>query len=136
MTDNSLPQPNYEKYTGLRALEFLRVSRPEQEEMYGWPRQHAEVKKKLIDPLGLKVIDTIKDSYTGLEFQERNSLDEALRRAPEYDLLIMDMLDRLGRRGLEREIYILQLRQAGVRVISADPEDHSDDESTWGEIIR
>ncbi len=46
------------------------------------------------------------------------------------------MLDRLGRKGLEREIYMLELKQAGVRVLSADPEDHRDDESSWGELIR
>ncbi|GCF07817.1 recombinase family protein [Dictyobacter arantiisoli] len=31
---------------------------------------------------------------------------------------------------------MLQLKEAGIRVVSADPEDHSDDESSWGELIR
>src|SRR5215469_12956962 len=31
---------------------------------------------------------------------------------------------------------LLQLRQAGVRVLSTDPDDHADDESSWGELIR
>ena len=137
MTASSVPQGN-EKYRGLRALEFLRVSSAEQEKMYGWPRQQAEIKKKLIDPLDLRVVDTIKDSYTGLEFQTRQALDNALYRAKKgmYDILILDMLDRLGRKGLEREIYMLELKQAGVRIVSADPEDHSDDKSSWGELIR
>ncbi|GCF07816.1 recombinase family protein [Dictyobacter arantiisoli] len=93
-----------EKYRGLRALEFLRVSSVEQEKMYGWPRQHAEIQKKLIDPLSLRIVDTLRDSYTGLEFQEREALHVVLDKAKkgEYDILIMDMLDRLGRKGLER----------------------------------
>ncbi|HLI87672.1 MAG TPA: recombinase family protein [Ktedonobacteraceae bacterium] len=138
MMNNGLPHPDYEKYKGLRALEFLRVSTPEQEKMFGWPRQHAEITKKLIDPLNLRVIHTIKDSYTGLEFEMRDALDEALDMAKKrkYDILILDMLDRLGRKGIEREIYLMELKQEGVRVVSADPDDHSDDDSSWGEIIR
>ncbi len=127
-----------EQYRGKRALEFLRVSTPEQMKSFGWPRQHAAIQEKLIDPLDLRVVDTIKDSYTGLDFQIHAALDEALIKAKkrEYDLLLVDMLDRLGRKGLEREIYMLELKQAGVRVLSTNPEDHSDDESSWGELIR
>src|SRR5258708_4781407 len=128
----------YEKYRGLRALEFLRVSTPLQEKMYGWPRQGQAVREKLVDPLDLDVVHVIRDSYTGLEFKEREALDLALAMAKkgEYDLLVMDMLERLGRKGLEREIYLMQLRQTGVRVLTTDPDDHADDESLWGESIR
>ena len=138
MMHNSLPHPDYEKYRGMRGLEFLRVSSAEQVKMYGWPRQHATSQAVIIGPLDIKVKFTIKDSYTGLDFQAHEALDEALDKAKKglYDVFIVDTLDRLGRKGLEREIYILELRQAGVRVLSADPEDHSDDESSWGELIR
>jgi hypothetical protein len=138
MINDGYEKSRYEKYRGVRALEFLRVSTEEQKKNFGWPRQHQTNKERLIDPLELRVIGQIKDSYTGLDFQMHEALDEALRRAKngEYDILIMDMLDRLGRKGLEREIYLLELKQAGVRAVSADPEDHSDDDSSWGEIIR
>ena len=138
MSDQKDPVPGYEKYRGLRALEFLRVSTPEQEKHFGWPRQHAELAKKMITPLDLRMVGTVKDSYTGLEFEMHDALEEILRRAKDgdFDILIMDMLDRLGRKGLEREIYMLELKQTGVRVVSADPNDHSDDDSLWGEVIR
>src|SRR2546423_1358308 len=128
----------YEQYRGLLALEFLRVSTPLQEQMYGFARQHQAVQGDLTDPLELEVIQTVRDSYTGLEFQMHEALDLILRLAKQkkYKVLIMDTLERLGRKGIEREVYLMELRQAGVHVLTTNPDDHSDDESSWGEIIR
>ncbi len=55
----------------------------------------------------------------------------------EFDVFVMEVLDRgLGRKGLAREIYRMQLRELGVRVLTTDPNDHADDDSLIGEMIR
>ncbi len=134
-------QPQNGDYKGLRALLLLRVSTPEQEEKYGWPSQERSIREKLIEALGLRLDEEkhiIRDTYTGLEFRERPVLNRILKMAErrEFDVLCMDVLDRLGRRGLERELYRMQLREQGVRILTTDPDDHSDDDSLIGEMIR
>ncbi len=120
---------------------LLRVSTPEQEKGFGWPAQESEIRKKLLEPLGLRLDEDkhiIRDTYTGLEFRERPALDRILKMAQrqEFDLLVTDVLDRLGRKGLAREIYRMQLRELGIRVLTTDPNEHSDDDSLIGEMVR
>jgi site-specific DNA recombinase len=136
-----LPMENTNKppdYNGKRALMLLRVSTAIQEEMYGWPSQERSVREKLLEPLSLRLVKTIKDTYTGLEFRERKALEEILRMAQgkEFDVLVMDVLDRLGRKGLLREIYRMQLREFGIHVLTTDPNDHADDDTLMGEMTR
>jgi len=121
-------------YRAKRALILLRVSTPIQEEMYGWPAQEKEIREKLIGPLNLKLDEDrhiIKDTYTGLESRERPALDCILEMAKrhEFDILCMDVLDRLGRKGLAREIYRMQLRELDVRILTTDPQEHADDDT-------
>ena len=128
-------------YRGQRALMLLRVSTPEQEKGFGWPAQEREIRRKLVEPLGLKLDELrhiIRDTYTGLEFRERPALDQILvmARRHEFDILITDVLDRLGRKGLARELYRMQLRELGVRILTTDPDDHADDDSLVGEMVR
>ena len=136
MNDDAKPD-----YRGKRALMFLRVSSPRQEERYGLPAQEKEVREKLIKPLGL-VLDEekniIRDTHTGLEFRQHDALNAILAMAKrrEFDVVVMDVLDRLGRRGLERELYRMQLREYGVRILTTDPNDHADDDSLVGEMVR
>ncbi len=127
-----------QSYRNMRALMLLRVSTPRQEEGYGWPSQEKECREKLIEPLGLKLVDTIRDTYSGLEFRERPVLDQILERAKrdEFDVVVMDVLDRLGRKGLEREIWRMQLRTTGVKMLTTKLDEHADDDSSWGELIR
>jgi len=136
--DNDTGKPDYR---GMRALMLLRVSTPAQEEQYGWPSQEKEIREKLIVPLGLKLDEArhiIRDTYTGLEFKERPALTRILEIAKrgEVDVLCMDALDRLGREGIAREIYRAQLREQGVRTLTTKPEEHADDDSSIGELIR
>jgi len=127
-----------QNYRNMRALMLLRVSTPKQEEGYGWPSQEKECREKLIEPLGLKLVDTIRDTYSGLEFRERPVLDQILEKAKrnEFDIVVMDVLDRLGRKGLEREIWRMQLRATGVKMLTTKLDEHADDDSSWGELIR
>ncbi len=129
-------------YRGERGLILLRVSTEEQEKHYGFPSQLREVMEKVVKPRGIRIADTKKyikyDTYTGMEFREREILDEILRMAKnkEFDVLIMDVLDRLGRVGLPREIYRAELRMNGVRTLTTKPEEHADDDSLMGQMIR
>ncbi len=141
MTNGQIRDNENRNYRGMRALILLRVSTPEQEKGFGWQSQEREIREKLIEPLGLRVDNErhiIRDTYTGLEFKERAALDRILEIAGrgEIDIVATDVLDRLGRRGLAREIYRMQLREKGVRILTTSPEDHADDDSLTGELIR
>lgn len=128
----------YEEYKGMRVLLMTRVSTPKQEEGYGHPAQEQACREKLIEPLGLKVVRIIRDTYSGLEFEERKALDEILQSAryKEFDLLVVDVLDRLGRKGLERELWRMRLRATGARILTTEPADHADDDTLTGELVR
>src|SRR5438445_775819 len=120
---NTMADNQNRDYRDKRALMLLRVSTPSQEEMYGWHSQEKEIRQKLIGPLGLKLDEerhVIRDTYTGLEFRERPALTRILEIAErgEIDVLVMDVLDRLGRKGLPREIFRMQLREKRVRILT------------------
>jgi site-specific DNA recombinase len=129
-------------YRGLRALLLTRVSTAEQEKKYSHAAQERQVREKLIEPLGLRLDEEhhiIHDTYTGLEYRYRKALDTILTLAEqgEFDVLCMDVLDRgLGRKALAREIFRMQLRELGVRILTTEPSDHADDDSLEGQIIR
>jgi DNA invertase Pin-like site-specific DNA recombinase len=128
----------YEQYRGMRALLLTRVSTPLQEEGYGHPSQEQEARKHLIDPLDLDVVDIIRITYSGLDFLDDEEAEEIIRRAKhqEFELLVMDVLDRLGRKGLERELWRMRLRSTGARILTTDPADHADDDTLTGELVR
>lgn len=138
MENKYQPNPDYEKYRGLRALLLTRVSTPGQSH----EAQERVIREKLIEPLGL-VLDeeyhVIHDTYTGLEYRYRAALDEILRMAErhEFDLLCLDVLDRgLGRKGVSREVFRGQLRELGIHILTTEPSDHSDDDSLEGQLMR
>ncbi len=130
-------------YRGKRALILTRVSTAKQEEKYSHAAQERQVREKLIVPLGLCIVDEkkhiIHDTYSGLEYRYRKALEDILEMAErgEFDVLCMDVLDRgLGRKALARELYRMQLKELGVRVLTTDPNDYADDDSLVGQIIR
>ena len=132
----------YEKYRGMRALLLTRVSTAPQDEMYGHSWQESQVRKLLIEPLGLQLDEEkhiIRDTYSGLEYRYRKALDEILIMAQnhEFEILVMEVLDRgLGRKALEREIFRMQLRELDIHILTTDPEDHADDDSFSGQLMR
>ncbi len=129
-------------YFGKRAVILTRVSTPKQEEMYGHTWQEMQIRNLLIEPLGLQLDEErhiIRDTYSGLEYRYREALARILEMAErgEFDLLVMEVLDRgLGRKALAREIFRMQLRELGIRVLTTDPNDHADDDSLVGQVIR
>lgn len=138
MMNNSLPNPDYEKYRGLRALLLTRVSTSGQSH----EAQERVIREKLIEPLGLILNEekhVIHDTYTGLEYRYRAALDNILRMAErrEFDVLCLDVLDRgLGRKGVSREVFRGQLRELGIHILSTEPSDHADDDSLEGQLMR
>ena len=138
MINNRLPNPDYEKYQGLRALLLTRVSTSGQSH----EAQERVIREKLIEPLGLLLDEekhVIHDTYTGLEYRYRAALDEILRMAErrEFDLLCLDVLDRgLGRKGVSREVFRGQLRELGIHILTTESSDHSDDDSLEGQLMR
>lgn len=79
------------------------------------------------------------DTYSGLEYRYRKALDDILEIAErgEFDVLCMDVLDRgLGRKALARELFRMQLRELGVRILTTQDSDHADDDSLEGQIMR
>jgi DNA invertase Pin-like site-specific DNA recombinase len=134
--------PDPSEYMGLRALLLTRVSTPTQEEMYGHTWQEMQIREKLIEPLGLRLDEErhiIRDTYSGLDYRYREALDTILDMAQrqEFDVLCMEVLDRgLGRKALAREIYRMQLKELGIRILTTDPSDHADDDSLEGLVMR
>ncbi len=138
-------QDNTDKpdYRGMRALLLTRVSTEEQAKKYSHDAQERTVREKLIEPLGLRIVDEerhiIHDTYTGLEYRYRQALEDILDMAEgnEFDVLCMEVLDRgLGRKALAREMFRMQLRELGVRILTTQESDHADDDSLEGQIIR
>lgn len=129
-------------YRGKRGVILLRVSTEEQEKKYGFPSQLRSIREKIVEPRGIRILDPNKhikyDTYTGMEFREREVLTEILEMAKrrEFDVLVMDVLDRLGRVGLQREIYRAELLMNGVRILTTKAEEHADDDSLMGQMIR
>ena len=136
------PSGDSNPYFGKRAILLTRVSTPKQIEMYGHAWQEMQIRKLLIEPLGLLLDEErhiIRDTYSGLEYRYREALDTILTMAErgEFDVLCMDVLDRgLGRKALAREIFRMQLRELGIRILTTEPSDHADDDSLEGLIMR
>jgi hypothetical protein len=131
------------EYRGKRAVVLTRVSTAKQEEKYSHAAQERQVQEKLIAPLGLRIVDEkkhiIHDTYSGLEYRYRKALADILEMGErgEFDLLCMDVLDRgLGRRALARELFRMQLRELGIRILTTQESDHADDDSLEGQIMR
>lgn len=127
-------------YKGKRAALYLRVSTADQEKMYGLQYQERDC-FKFVEALGMRLNSDrhiVKDAYTGTEYFERPELMKLIEMAKrrEFDAIIMWKLDRFGRKGLQREIIREQLKYYGVTTITLDPNEHADDDSPIGELIR
>lgn len=131
-------QQLYGKYRGTRALLLTRVSTGSQSHN----AQERVIRELLIEPLALQLDEerhVVHDTYTGLEYRYRAALDDILRMAErqEFDVLCIDVLDRgLGRKAVSREVFRGQLRELGIHILSTERDDHSDDDSLEGQVIR
>jgi site-specific DNA recombinase len=137
MTNNSLP-PEYENYRGMRGLLLTRKSSQSQSH----EAQEREIREVLVRPLDILLDEDrhVKHStYTGLDFSYYELLEEILMMAKrkEFKLLLVGDRDRgLGRKAIEREVYIARLHEYGVHILSTNPNDNLDDESSMGVAMR
>ncbi len=124
-------------YEGKQGALYLRVSDKKQEKMYGFVYQERQ-SRALADQLGITIKFVIKDAYTGMEFRERPELTTLRNMAKrrEFEVVLMWKLDRLGRKGIQREIVREELKYHGVTILTTDPDEHADDDSPLGEVIR
>src|SRR2546421_1621484 len=134
---------NRPDYQGMRGLLLTRVSTEEQAKKYSHDAQERKIRQLLIEPLDIRIMDEerhiVHDTYTGLEYRYRQALEDILEMAErgEFDVLCMDVLDRgLGRKALAREMFRMQLREFGVRILTTQESDHADDDSLEGQIMR
>ncbi len=137
MTQNFIsPRPEYEKYRGLRGLMLTRVSTGSQSHA----AQERVMREGIIEPLEIVVDDrVVHDTYTGLDYRYRKALDDIIRRAErkEFEVLCVEAIDRgLGRGAIGREVFLGQLWELDIHVISTDPNDHVDDRTPEGMTIR
>src|SRR6266699_2848573 len=124
-----------------RAALYIRVSTKKQEEE-GYSIE-AQKKQLLAACLAENyLLDTeehiFEEVHTGIEYRERPVLS-AMRQAVyrhEFDVLLVYSLDRLARNRTHQAIIIEDLRYYGVTVQSLNKDDHADDDSIVGEIIR
>ncbi len=128
------------KYAGKRAAKYRRLSDEKQEE--GWSLEFQNEKiQEAIELEGCIFDDkkhSWKDTHTGMEILERPGLN-ALRVAAkhgEFDILFLYKLDRFSRVGWQQEMIREELRRYGVTIVTLKKDEHADDNSPLGALIR
>src|SRR5437588_8700843 len=72
------------------------------------------------------------------QWRERKGLQQTLEVAKLrlVDVVIFYRLDRMARDYIDQIVIQEQLRAYGVKVITLDPDEHADDDSPTGQIVR
>jgi site-specific DNA recombinase len=109
------------------AVAYCRVSDAGAEDAYGMDAQEAEC-RAYADAHGWQVLAAHREFHTGTELFERPAMTkvrEAMRRR-EFDVLLVDRLDRLSRDVDHRGFIRTEAKYAGVTIVSArEPIDDS-----------
>src|SRR5712692_4711510 len=133
--------PEMLKYKGQNAVIITRVSTLDQNKRYGHKYQE-RLTRAFLRLHGVNVLDVCSDSYTGMDFQDRKELQQLRKRAAsmaaegQLHLIAMWKLDRLGRKGIQREIVRAEFKSSGLGVVSTFKDEHADDDTTLGELVR
>ncbi len=140
MVSSKKPTAQQPSYEGKNAAIYIRVSTDKQEEGYSKEFQEEQAIAWIKDQMC--VFDRDKhiwsDTHTGMEIFERPGLT-ALRHAAkrgEIDVVVMYKLDRFSRIGWQQEMVREELKQHGVTVVTIKKDEHSDDDSPLGAVIR
>ncbi len=123
----------------VRAAGYTRRSDPRQEKNFSLEMQKSKIIAYCKENAAALTEDHLfLDKYTGRVWRERKGLQALLdaARRREFDILIVYKLDRLSRDHIDQIVIIEQLKYYGVTVMSLDPEEHADDDSLSGQIIR
>jgi len=140
MTTNSITSNEARDYTGKRAALYLRVSTEDQRKNYSFQYQERDC-CALVQQYSM-ILNAerhiVKDAYTGMEWRERPELTRLLEMAKrgEFDVLVMWKLDRFARKGIHQSIIREELKYYNVTILTIDPDEHADDDSALGDVIR
>ncbi len=123
----------------LRAAGYLRRSDPRKEANFSLGMQKDKIREYCETNNILLSDDFIFfDKYTGMEWRSRKGMQQTLEvaRLRLVDIVVFYRLDRMARDYIDQIVIQEQLRAYGVKVVTLDPEEHADDESPTGQIVR
>jgi site-specific DNA recombinase len=136
---NNAPYQPTGKYIGKRAAKYKRLSDEGQEEGYSLEFQEEKISEAIaLEGCTFDEKHSWKDTHTGMEIFERPGLN-ALRAAAkrrEFDVLFLYKLDRFSRVDWQQEMVRQELKQYGVTTVTLKKDEHADDDSTLGRVIR
>lgn len=128
------------RYVGKRAAKYRRLSGKSQED--GWSMEFQNEKTgDAIDLEGCTFDEkhNYAETHTAmdgiLERPELTKLRAAAKRG-EFDVLFMYKLDRFSRVGWQQEMVREELRRYGVTIVTLKKDEHADDDSPLGALIR
>jgi site-specific DNA recombinase len=123
----------------IRGAAYIRISDMKQEKNYSIAFQREKILTYFREQ-GIQIREDhiFIDTYTGKVWRQRKDLQKCLAAAKrhEFDVLGLYKLDRLSREPDDQIILREQFQYYGVKIVTLDPEEHSDDDSLAGEIVR
>ncbi len=123
----------------LRAAAYLRRSDPRREANFSLGMQKDKISEYCIENnIVLSEEFIFFDKFTGMEWRQRKGMQQTLEVAKLklVDVVVFYRLDRMARDYIDQIVIQEQLRAYGVRVITLDPDEHADDDSPSGQIVR
>ncbi len=122
-----------------RAAFYGRVSDEKQEKMYSPAFQKGKCLAFMREKnFAHKTEHEYFDTYTGRDWRHRKELQKLIEAAKkhEFDIVVMYRLDRFSRDLTGQIVVRDQLKFYGVTIVTLDPDEHADDDSPLGEVIR
>ncbi len=143
MSTSTLPIDEWEflmpKDKVIRAAAYLRRSDPRKEANFSLGMQKDKI-TEYCQANGIVLIEDyiFFDKYTGMEWRQRKGMQQTLEvaRIRAVDVVVFYRLDRMARDYIDQIVIQEQLKAYGVKIITLDPEEHADDDSPTGQIVR
>ncbi len=123
----------------IRGAAYIRISDEKQEKNYSIAFQREKIAAYFRERgIILKEEHIFIETYTGKVWRQRKVLQNSLAAAKrhEFDVLAMYKLDRLSREPDDQIILREQFNYYRVKIVTLDPNEHADDNSLAGEIVR
>ena len=123
----------------IRGAAYIRISDEKQEKNYSVAFQREKILTFFREQgIQIRPDHIFIDTYTGKVWRQRKDLQRCLACAKrhEFDVLGMYKLDRLSREPDDQIILREQFQYYGVKIVTLDPDEHADDDSLAGEIVR
>jgi site-specific DNA recombinase len=122
-----------------RCAIYRRISDEDQKKGYSLQEQETLTREAIAKNGGvLKEAHIFTDVYTGTYWRERPGLQAMLAcaRRHEFDFLYMTELDRFARDVIAQEFVREELKYYGVTTITLIKDEHADDDSVTGQMVR